>query len=111
MRPFRLKQLEAFVKAKRFELVAAGLTLLRARREKCVSFSRYEDWTNVVRQPILGLQRDRIISEGDMLFRSRETKANDPKLRVLRCILDGAEELFGDEPFLALELFERGHGA
>ena len=107
MRGFRLTQLEAFVKAKRFELVAAGLTLLRARREKCVSFSRYEDWTNVVRQPILGLQRDHIIPEGDMLFRSRETKANEPKLRGLRSVMDGAEELFGDEPFLASDLHER----
>ena len=51
-----------------------------------------------MRRPILGLQRDHIIPEGDMLFRSRETKANEPKLKVLRSVMDGAEELFGDEP-------------
>ncbi|HWJ20415.1 MAG TPA: hypothetical protein VNR65_16990 [Geobacterales bacterium] len=43
-----------------------------------------------------------------MLFRLRETKANEPKLRVLRCLIDGAEELFGDEPFLASDLYNRG---
>ena len=42
-----------------------------------------------------------------MLFRSREMKANEPKLRVLRCLIDGAEELFGDEPFLASDLYNR----
>ena len=100
------RNLPAYIKTHRPELVVAGLTILRAYRTKrggsvkLREFGGFEEWSTWIRGALIWL------GEADPLETQKKIEANDPRKQELDELLSGWKEHFGAFEYTAATVLQ-----
>ncbi len=110
-RTFSIGDLDGHIKKHRGELVAAGLTILRAffvagcpQQPGMKQFGSYEEWSRIVRGALLWL------SQPDPHDTVQDIKDDDPETQEIAQLMAAMRSTFGDSFRSASEIIAAAHG-